>query len=177
MVRTGRGDRDAFAELVRRYQSPLLNFFPRMGARTDEAEDLVQETFLRVFRYRERYRPSGKFTNFLYVLARHAWADMARKGAREPKTNSETLEALPAPRATDGPDSRPQVAHPGGADSRLDVQQALDALSEKLRVVLVLRVYQGLKQDEIAETLGIPVGTVKSRMHLAFRRMKELLDV
>lgn len=165
MVRTGLGDRGAFAELVRRYQRPLLNFFRRVGARMDEAEDLVQETFLRVYAYRERYRPSGKFSSFLYVLARHAWADFARKGARGPKADMEALAGSAVP----GGHSR--------TDARLDVQEALGSLSEKLRMVLVLSIYQGLKQEEIAEALGIPVGTVKSRMHLALKRMKELLDV
>ncbi len=165
MARTAAGDEGAFADLVRRYQGPLVNFFRRMGARTDEGEDLAQETFLRVFAYRERYRPSGKFSNFLYVLARHAWADFARKGARGPKAVPGALESA----AVSGGERR--------ADARLDVQAALEALSEKLRVVLVLSVYQGLKQEEIARALDIPVGTVKSRTHLALRRMKELLDV
>ena len=165
MTRAGLGDRDAFAELVRRYQRRLVNFFLRMGARMDEAEDLVQETFLRAYGYRERYRASGKFSNFLFVLARHAWADFARKGVRGPRADAEALEKAVAP---DGE---------GRADARIDVQRALDALSQKLRAVLVLSVYQGLKQDEIATALEIPVGTVKSRMHLALRRMKELLDV
>ncbi len=165
MARTALGEEGAFAELVRKYQRPLVNFFRRMGARMDEAEDLVQETFLRVFAYRERYRPSGKFSNFLYVLARHAWADFARKGARAPKADMETLEKSAAPSAEKK------------SDARLDVQQALEALSEKLRVVVVLSVYQGLRQEEIARALEIPVGTVKSRMHLALKAMKELLDV
>ena len=84
MTRTARGDRDAFAVLIRRYQHSLVNFFRRMGARKDETADLVQETFLRVFAHSRRYRPTGKFSNFIYVVARHAWADMARKAARGP---------------------------------------------------------------------------------------------
>ncbi len=173
MARAGRGDRDSFAELVRRYQRRLVNYFLRMGARMDEAEDLVQETFLRAYGYRERYRASGKFSNFLFVLARHAWADLARKGIRTPRADEEALSKAVAPGGEGRADARIDMR----IDMRIDVQQALDALSEKHRVVLVLSVYQGLKQDEIAEALEIPVGTVKSRMHFALRRMKELLDV
>jgi RNA polymerase sigma-70 factor (ECF subfamily) len=65
------GQREAFEILVCRYQRALLNFFSRMGANIGDAEDMVQETFLRVFKYRFKYRPLAKFTTFLYTLARH----------------------------------------------------------------------------------------------------------
>lgn len=164
MQRARRGDRAAFAGIIRRYQAPLLNFFRRMGVSYDEGEDLVQETFLRVFSYRKRWRPTGKFTSFLYVLARHAWVDMVRKSSRTPQPDD--LAAHDAV-GVDAP----------SADARMDVQQALTTLSEKLRSVVVLNVYQGLKYQEIAEVLDIPLGTVKSRMHLAIRQLREQLDV
>ncbi len=157
---------DAFAALVRRHQQSLLNFFRRMGARMDEAEDMAQETFLRVFNYRERYEPSGKFTNFLFVLARHAWADAGRRAKRRPERPSETLDENPS-----------ADRHVARSDARMDVAQALDTLSEKLRDVVVLSIYQGREYREIAEILGIPVGTVKSRMHLAMRALREAFDV
>ncbi|HUW59279.1 MAG TPA: RNA polymerase sigma factor [Planctomycetota bacterium] len=165
MGRIGRDDRDAFTVLIRRHQHSLVNFFRRMGALHDEAEDLVQDTFLRVYSYRKRYRPTGKFTNFLYVLARHAWANLGRKALRTPRAD-ETAVARTA-----------LASRTPLADARMDVQTALEALSEKLRAVVVLNVYQGLKYREIAEVLEIPLGTVKSRMHLALRQLKELLDV
>ena len=164
MLRAKRGERDAFVALIHRHQESLVNFFRRMGARIDEAEDLVQETFMRLFAYRERYEPTGKFSNLLYVMGRHAWADMARKQARQPAANSDALDALPG--------SEP--AHTG---EHVDVQAALEALSDKLRPVVVLSVYQGLRHEEIAEVLDIPQGTVKSRMHLALKQMKEMLGV
>ena len=165
MARIGRDDRDAFAVLIRRYQASLVNFFRRMGALHSEAEDLVQDTFLRLYSYRRRYRPTGKFTSFLYVLARHAWVDLLRKAARRP--GSGTVPPLKSAVAS----------HEPGVDARMDVQTALEAISEKLRAVVVLNVYQGLKYREIAEVLEIPLGTVKSRMHLALKQLKELLDV
>jgi len=165
MQRTRRGDREAFATLIRRHQRPLVNFFRRMGAHTDEADDLTQETFLRVFSYRKRWKPTGKFTSFLYVLARHAWADLMRKSSRTPATSELAVHAATSP---DGA---------AGSDARIDVRAALVTLSEKLRSVVVLNVYQGLKYQEIAEVLDIPLGTVKSRMHLAIRQLKVLFDV
>jgi RNA polymerase sigma-70 factor (ECF subfamily) len=162
----GRG-RDAFVVLVRRHQKSLLNFFRRMGARSHEVEDMAQETFLRVFNYRDRYEPTGKFTNFLFVLARHVWADAGRRAQRRPEVLSETLDEGPAP------DERGVTR----AEARLDVDAALARLSEKLRAVVVLSVYQGLEYSRIAEVLEIPVGTVKSRMHLAMRQLREALGV
>jgi len=165
MHRTRRGDREAFAQLVRRHQNPLVNFFRRMGVLSGEAEDLVQETFLRVYAYRRRWRPTGKFTSFLYVLARHVWADMVRKSARTPRASEDAIAEATEP------------GKEATVDARMDVQHALLVLSDKLRAVVVLNLYQGLKYQEIADVLDIPLGTVKSRMHLALRQLKEVLDV
>lgn len=164
MALVGRGRKEAFVELVRRYQRPLLNFFRKMGADTSAAEDLVQETFLRLFNYRDRYEPKAKFTTFLYTLARHTRVDHLRKMQRSPRTegNLESVEK-PAARAVN-------------TNEKLDLRTALGGLSEKLRSVVVMSVYQGLKYQEIGEILEIPVGTVKSRMHLAVRELKGLLD-
>lgn len=158
------GSLDAFSALIRRHQDPLVNFFRRMGVRND-AEDLVQETFVRLYRTRQRYRPSAKFTTYLYVIARHVLADHGRRWFRRERLREGLVREVEvagvwAPRA-------------GG---RLDVEEALARLSPKLRSVVVLNVYQGLKQEEIAEVLGIPRGTVKSRMSLALRALKEYFD-
>lgn len=160
-----RGSLDAFAALVKRHQSSLLNFFRRLGAYTD-AEDLVQETFVRVYRYRERYRPAARFTTFLYTIARHAWADRLRKTVRR-QDFAERLEAEYGGRVDDSAD---------GQGSRMDVRHAVGRLSEKLRIVIVLSVFQGLTYQEIGDVLDVPVGTVKSRVFLALRELKEMLD-
>ncbi|MGQ9662388.1 MAG: RNA polymerase sigma factor [Kiritimatiellia bacterium] len=78
MLEVADGSEEAFAELIRRHQDSLLNFFVRMGAHY-HAEDLVQETFLRIFRWRKRYRPTARFRTFLYVVARHVWVDNCRR--------------------------------------------------------------------------------------------------
>ncbi len=161
----GEGNRDAFACLVRRHQQPLLNFFARMGAYTD-AEDMVQETLVRVFKYRHRYQPSAKFTTFLYTVARHVRLDALRKSRR-----IEARMAALKPECEETTDGGF-----GAARARLDVQGALDRLPEKLRSAIVLTVQQGLKYEEVAEALGIPVGTVKSRVFNAFERLREDLD-
>ncbi|MEI6971980.1 MAG: sigma-70 family RNA polymerase sigma factor [bacterium] len=160
------GNQAAFLQLIRRHQNSLVNFFFRLGAHTD-AEDLVQETFLRLFRYRLKYRPDAKFTTFLYTLARHAWADGLRKQKKQ-ETVSERVSV-----EADIQD-RVDKHH---AQARMDAQAALDTLPEKLRIVLVMSFYQGLRYEEIAGILEVPVGTVKSRVFLAMERMRDALDV
>jgi RNA polymerase sigma-70 factor, ECF subfamily len=160
MRRFGAGEREAFAALVRRHQHSLMNFFRRLGADIHGAEDCAQETFLRLFRYGDRYRPSASFGVFLYTLARHAWVDWSRRDARWRKAalnNGEKAEARSA----------------SWIDERLDLAEALEALPEHLRWVVALSVYQGLRYAEIAAVLEIPLGTVKSRMFHAIRKLRE----
>ncbi len=154
------GSRDAFGALVRRHQQPLLNFFLRLGADIHGAEDCAQESLLRLYRYRDRYTPSSPFPAFLYTLARHAWIDCSRRRARRAAVPLERAAAMGSERAP---------------DDRLDLRAALATLPQKLRMVLVLSVDQGLNLAEIAAVLGIPTGTVKSRMFHAVRRLREVL--
>lgn len=165
MRRTAAGDLEAFGEIIQRQQHKLVNFFRRLGASHDGAEDLAQETFLRLYQWRDRYRPTAKFATFLFTLARHAWVDWLRKQGRTVKlTGEEPPEEKP----------HPEVGS-AATDLRLDVQAALAELSEKLRAVVALHVYAGLNYGEIAAVLEIPKGTVKSRMFHALRQLKELL--
>lgn len=165
MVEVAGGSEEAFATLVRRNQNPLLNFFARMGASSDR-EDLVQETFVRLYRYRQRYQPSARFTTFLYVLARNVWADRGRKIVRIERLAT----ALEAEVEIASQPERP------GASAEIDVDAALASLSPKLREVIVLNIYQGLRYQEIADVLDIPLGTVKSRINLALGALREFVD-
>jgi len=160
-----RGERSAFEILIRRHQQGLMNFFRRLGA-YNEAEDLVQNTFVRLFHYRLKYRETAKFTTFLYTLARHTWIDGFRKRKRRDQlTEAWRQEAEAADHASA---QRPR--------SRLDAEAALARLPEKLRGVVVLGICQGMPYEEVAEILDIPVGTVKSRIFAALQRLKEFFD-
>jgi len=158
------GELNAFGILVERHQKALLNFFRRLGVYND-AEDLVQECFLRIYRYRESYRADAKFTTFLYRVGRTVWIDwVRRKSRREGFLTRYEMDC--ETRATG-------YGQPEG--SHLDAQAALDALPEKLRITVVMSLYQGLKYEEIAEALRIPLGTVKSRMSLAFEQLRKFI--
>jgi len=165
MRRVREGDREAFEVLIRRHQQGLMNFFARMGAYTD-AEDLAQKTLLKVFEYRFRYRETAKFTTFLYTLARHAWIDgLRRKKRRDAYTDGLRQDECLA-----------DTASAGRAAVSMDAQAALEALPQRLRSVVVLGICQGLAYEDVARILKIPTGTVKSRMFVALRRMREFFD-
>jgi len=164
MLEVARGSEEAFTALVRANQQPLVNFFTRMGASHD-CEDLVQETFVRLFRYRQQYRPAARFATFLYHLARNVWADRGRKIVRFERLTAEYESEL---RVIGN-------AAPERNGEGMDIEAALDRLSPKLREVIVLNIYQGLRYQEVADVLGIPLGTVKSRINLALTALKEIL--
>ncbi len=162
MERVRAGDERAFAALVERHQRPLLNFFARMGA-SNHDDDLAQETFVRLWKYRMKYKPTAKFTTFLYTLARHAWLDHVRRAGRFADFFARYAEE--APGSTDG--------GLRALRKRMDIQTALEALPPRQREVLVLAVHQGQTYEEISQALSIPVGTVKSRVFNALNSLQE----
>lgn len=159
----------AFDELVARYGKKLLNFFLRSGVIYD-AEDLVQQTFLRLYRYRYRYMPNAKLSTFIYMLARQTWIDELRRRKRRGGVMMPMEDGL-AEKVESGEKSPSQES-----DARQDVLKALDCLSDPLRQVVVLGAIEELPYSEVAEILGIPEGTVKSRMFNALAKMREFLE-
>lgn len=168
MLAAAKGDDAAFERLVLRHQKPLLNFFCRLGASRPDAEDLAQLTFIRLHRYRESYRPAAKFTTYLYLLARQVRVDEVRRRIRAERTRQELAEEAAHDAA-----NPPPAPSPGLRD---DLQSALDQLDEAHREVVVLGLVRELPYQEVSEILGIPVGTVKSRMHHALARLRSLLE-
>jgi RNA polymerase sigma-70 factor (ECF subfamily) len=165
MGRLAHDDPEALRELVKRHQGLLMNFFLRTGAES-YAEDLVQETFVRLYGYRKRYRPLAKFTTFLHTLARHVWIDHVRKRGRWMRLLVAWSNHAPVQ------DERSASA----ASHRMDAERLLGTLSEEMRSVVVLVFYQGLSHQDAAEVLGVPVGTIKSRMFNALSRMRDVMN-
>jgi len=155
-------DDELMAE-ARKFEKNLLNFFWRQNVSHFEGEDLVQETYLRLWNYRRSYRPVAKLSTFLFLLARQVRLDALRRQERRER------------REEGWGRDRPDVQLPETGE-REDVRWAVTQLSDPLREVVELGVFQDLPYAEVAEILAIPVGTVKSRMSNALKKLKELLD-
>ncbi len=164
------GQDGVFDHLVLRHRDPLLLWFRRRGHDDHSAEDCAQETLLRVFRASARYDDRAPFGAFLLRLARSVHVDWWRRQRRHRQGQDETPQAEASVEGGGAPLTEPE---PGG---RLDLWEAVAELPARLRDVVRLSVRDGLSYAEIAAALGIPRGTVKSRMFVAVRRLRERLD-
>lgn len=160
------GDDVAFGTLFRRWSSPLLRYLERMVGDAAAAEELVQETFLRVHRARERYSPDARFSTWLYTIANHLALNELRRPRRQREHRSvdddgdrdPLVLAGERPRAEDELDAR----RLGGA-----VEQALLELPERQRAALWLTAVEGLSYAEVASTLETSEKSVKALVHRA----------
>ena len=167
MARAAAGLEEAFAELVTRYANALLNFFLRKGVPYSDGQDLAQRTFLRLWRYRAKYEPQAKFTTFLFLLAGQESVDFFRaEGRRAGLADGFAHEA----------DVQADVRNSAHVVDGEAVRRAVAQLSPGLRDVVELGVFQDLPYADVGKILGIPLGTVKSRMFNALRKLKEMLS-
>jgi RNA polymerase sigma-70 factor (ECF subfamily) len=181
MERFRDGDDDAFPSIVQRFQRPLVNFFYRLTWDRFTSEDYAQEVFVRLIRHRKSYRRKAKFSTYLFRIAKNYWIDRYRERVKAPKMISLNLtvgtgegRGLSLGDMVEG-----KVPAPAEELNRKDIgerlKDAVSRLPEEQRLVFVLSENQGLKYAEISEVMEIPVGTVKSRMHAAMRRLRVLL--
>ena len=168
-------DAQAFAQLMERWQGPILGLCTRMIGDTHRGEDLAQEVFARLFARRKRYEATGKFSTFLWRVALNICYDELRKNKRRREFSlDETDDGEPAVEfEADGAAPDQRMVEDERADA---VRRALVELAEPYRVVVVLRHYEGLKFREIADVLGIPEGTVQSRMSEALSQLGHRLN-
>jgi RNA polymerase sigma-70 factor (ECF subfamily) len=160
-IRCRTGDTAAFDELVTRYQVRLFRFAYRMLQDRGEAEDAVQETFVRAFRALQTYRPDGFFSSWIYRIALNECRRRLR--GRRPTV---PLEA--ADRAGQSPD--PQLAVMTGERNRL-LREAVDALPEHYRLVMMFFYFEEMSVDQISRTLSVSVSAVKVRLHRGRERL------
>jgi RNA polymerase sigma-70 factor (ECF subfamily) len=164
MERVQRGEVRAFEALFERYRARLFVFLFRRCANATTAEDLLQETWLRVVRGRDGFDPRRRFSTWLFQIANNLCRDRARRQEVERRREAgarEQVELDPAP------------SDAQRAESRMDLERRLAPLPDRLREVLVLRYQRDLGEREVAAILGIPVGTVKSRLHQAIRTLRD----
>ncbi len=183
MARFQSGDAAAMEVLFGRFQKPLFNFFFRMVGRRETAEDLVQDTFIKVCRFGHTFRGSeAKFTTWLYSVAGNQCRDHLRHASRRPETNmvemGEMEEDFLENHVSD-PTSNAVNSSVEDHLLRMELQsvlkQAVKSLPEKERTAIILREYQGLEYKEIAEVLSCPIGSVKVLIFRARQRLRERL--
>lgn len=168
------GDTNAFGELVRRHQDRLYNAVYRFVGNTEDALDVVQEAFLSAYQSLDSFKGDALFSTWLYRIAVNTAISLKRKKrvlARLPDRNGENgLEVA----------DQSELNQPGSAMERAEEQrklhQALSRLSPEHRVVLVMKELEGQKYEDMAATLGVPIGTVRSRLHRARLELRELLE-
>ena len=170
------GDMNAFAELTKRYERPIVHFCQRMVKSREDAEDIAQESFVRVFRYLDRLTPSAKFSTLLFGIARNLTLNFIRDSGRRGRGVTYSLSEDESQELLLEDDSlRPdRAARLNEIESMIDAGLAM--LSPKHREVLVLRELNGLDYGTIAEIVKCRKGTVKSRIARAREQLRQNLE-
>jgi len=181
MLSVKEGDRDAFQILTERHYSNTLNFIYRFVKDRSLAEDLCQETFLRLWRCVPTYRPIAKFRTFLYHIAKNVCLKHLAKEQRTPH-----IESLDTPASEDDENSRPIAVAIADThyspeavliaqETREVIQSAINKLSKEHQLVFQLTEFQGRSYQEVADILQCPIGTVASRKNAAIRQLRKFL--
>jgi len=172
VVRCRNGDREAFATLVRKYQSKVLTLATRILDSRSEAEDIAQDIFVKIFQSLHDFRGASRFSTWLYRIAVNHCLNHLRRRTRQ----QQTLVMTDAVEWT----QESQASNPYRTLEQKErwvlVQAKLQELSLEHRTIILLRDFEGLSYDEIADVLQLESGTVKSRLHRARMELKALLE-
>ena len=172
-----KGEQELFRDLVQRYQGRLVNYLYRLLRNTQEAEDLAQEVFFKVYRALDRYDPKYKFSTWLFRVAQNAAIDQIRKRRLQlvsmdrQGSGDDDLGTWEFPSSDPSPYSDLRNQERGEA-----IQVAIDGLPWDYRELIVLRHYGELSYDEIAKLKDMPLGTVKNKLFRGRQMMKERLQ-
>ncbi|UCF05054.1 MAG: sigma-70 family RNA polymerase sigma factor [bacterium] len=170
-----RGEEKAFEELLNRYKASVYSICIRMVRNSTDAEDLAQEVFIRTFSVLDRYDPSYPFSNWLYRITSNLCIDFLRKGKGRMVSLEQPLET------SDGEMHRQLPSTDAKPDREVEskemmavLEDAISRLPEHYRIIVVLRHQEQLSYEEISDNLGIPLGTVKARIHRARNMIKDV---
>jgi RNA polymerase sigma-70 factor (ECF subfamily) len=175
-ARVAGGDAEAFEALVLRHQHRVYSFCLRLLGDPAEAEDLAQDVFLTVYRSAATFRGEARFTTWLLRIAKNQSLNRIKYLERRGRKLERSIEDIGDDGAMeDGREKRPDAVLEGGQTAAL-VQGAIATLGDEHRVVLVLRDVEDLSYEEIADITGLPVGTVKSRIHRGRSQLASRLE-
>jgi RNA polymerase sigma-70 factor (ECF subfamily) len=179
--RTRNGDMQAFGSLVAKYQDRVFNLVYRMTHRREDAEELAQEAFLKALEKISQFRGHSQFYTWLFRIAANLVISHRRRGGRirfqslsgADELGDSQAEVLTA-KAAERRNPNPRTAAMAN-ETQARVMQALEELDDEMRIVVILRDMEGMDYTQIAEVLGVPAGTVKSRLHRARTVLRETL--
>ncbi len=163
------GDEAAFTEIIRRFQAPIYSFLIRMLANEDDAGEILQETFCRVYKYRDNFNPAYKLVTWIFTIA----SNLAKKEWRRRQRWS--VIPLEFVTLTAKPSLAPHY-NAGLIELSASIEDAINLLPLHYREPFILREKEGLSYDEISQILDIKLGTVKSRINRAREHLRDLLD-
>ncbi len=174
------GEEAAYRELLRRYERPIFSLIFRMVRDRELAEDLSQETFVKALNALDSYRPEFKFSSWIFKIANNAAIDQLRR--RELDTlsldgspNADTPEAIEATALQIGADQESALEEVEARELGTAIEQAIAKLRPEYRSCIMLRHVEGLAYEEIAQTLDLPLGTVKTYIHRARHELRRYL--
>jgi RNA polymerase sigma-70 factor (ECF subfamily) len=167
MLAVREGDAEKFGALFDRHQQNLFSFFYRLTGDAASSEDLVQDVFLRMLKYRKTFRPDSHFRGWMYQIARAARSDRFRKSQNENVSPEDFGRTLAKP-------IRPDEHFEQSERARI-LQKALMQLTDEKRELLVLARFQEISYAEIGDLLGIDEGTVKVRVHRAMKDLRAIV--
>lgn len=170
-----RGRNPAFGELIRKYQDRLFNTVLRLVGNTEDAYDVVQETFLNAYKSLDNFKGDAEFFTWLYRIAYNTAISLRRK-----QKGAVSIDAGRNGEASVEPLDASLTSQPGHAIEKAEqekrIQDALNRLSPEHRAVLILKDMEGQKYETIAEILQVPIGTIRSRLHRARMELRDVLS-
>jgi RNA polymerase sigma-70 factor (ECF subfamily) len=180
MLRVRNDEAGAFEELVANYQHRLVGVMHHLVGNAEEAEDLAQEVFLRVYRARKKYRPRSKFSTWLFTIANNLALNALRTRQRKPVVPLDVRDSGPL-----GPRPAEQLVKAGGSSPSGHIQnvelvaiirRALEQLNERQRMAVVLNKFEEMNYNEIAEVMGLSTQAVKSLLSRARTNLRQVLE-
>ncbi|MEM7386466.1 MAG: sigma-70 family RNA polymerase sigma factor [Verrucomicrobiota bacterium] len=175
MLQVGQGDVEAFERLVKRHQDSVVATVVRMLGDSDEAQDIAQQVFVRVWKSAGRYQPTAKFTTWLFTITKNLVYNETRRRSRRPQVSLEEQQekrVFPIePVAVERPDD--EALH---AEMTRAIDEAIETLPENQRIALVLRRFELLSYEEIAKIMELTVPSVKSLLFRARSHLRQALE-
>ena len=171
--RAREGDRYAFNLLVWRWEKPIYNLALRLLGSEDDAGEVCQEVFIRAYMHLRDFRGDARFSTWLYRIAVNCCHNLVRNRKRRREVSLDAAGVLPRETAIGVPDQE-QAYHQAQMTTR--ILEAMQSLPEEQRIVVELRVLHDLSVEEVADILGIPQGTVKSRLFYGLRKLRRHLQ-